>query len=123
MRSATLATPQLLDRDLKTLAIFVQIYCQYRHAQASQSPFSIPTHDVAAITGRPIELCPECKKLLAHAFTKRSHCPMNPKPMCKHCPSHCYHQAYRAKMREVMRFSGRTMLLRGRLDYLLHLLF
>jgi hypothetical protein len=48
---------------------------------------------------------------------------MNPKPMCKHCPNHCYHPTYRAKIREVMQFSGRKLLLGGRVDYLLHLLF
>ena len=64
------------------------------------------THDVQAIAGRAVNLCPECMKLLTHAFIKRTHCPMNPKPACKHCPSHCYHPTYRAQIREVMRFSG-----------------
>jgi hypothetical protein len=48
---------------------------------------------------------------------------MHPKPACKHCPAHCYHPTYRARIREVMKFSGRKMLLGGRLDYLFHLLF
>jgi hypothetical protein len=48
---------------------------------------------------------------------------MDPKPMCKHCPSHCYRPSYRARIREVMKFSGRKMVLSGRLDFLLHLLF
>jgi len=48
---------------------------------------------------------------------------MHPKPACKHCPSHCYHPTYRAKIRQVMKFSGKKMLLGGRLDYLIHLLF
>jgi hypothetical protein len=48
---------------------------------------------------------------------------MDPKPACKHCPSHCYHPDYRKRIREVMRYSGRNMVLGGRLDYLYHLLF
>lgn len=55
--------------------------------------------------------------------TTRSTYPMNPKPMCKHCPRHCYHPRYRQAMREIMRYSGRGMVLSGRFDYLFHLFF
>ncbi|NLX20763.1 MAG: hypothetical protein GXY55_03705 [Phycisphaerae bacterium] len=48
---------------------------------------------------------------------------MNPKPMCKHCPKHCYHPRYRQAMREIMRYSGRGMVLSGQFDYLFHLFF
>jgi hypothetical protein len=47
---------------------------------------------------------------------------MNPKPMCKHCPSHCYAPMYRAQIRRVMKYAGIKLLMRGRVDYLLHLL-
>ena len=110
-------------KDLKTLALFIDLYCRYKHADLTREPAALRTHDVRAIAGKNIVLCPECAKLLAHAFVKRSHCPMDPKPMCKHCPNHCYHPNYRAQIREVMRFSGRKMLFAGRLDYLFHLLF
>ena len=116
------AGPELYQ-DLKALALFINLYCSYKHAEAERKPVDLKGHDVHTIAGKTIVLCPECTKLLAHAFVKRSHCPMHPKPMCKHCPSHCYHPTYRAQIREVMKFSGRKMLLSGRLDYLLHLLF
>lgn len=112
-----------LQRDLKTLALFIRLYCENRHPDAPKATASIKTHDVKAIVGKDIDLCRDCEKLLAHAFYKRSHCPMNPKPACKHCPSHCYHPDYRARIQEVMRFSGRHMVMHGRLDYLYHLLF
>jgi hypothetical protein len=112
-----------LRKDLKTLALFISIYCRYRHEGTERHPVQMKTHDVQAIAGRAVDLCPECMKLLGHAFIKRTHCPMDPKPACKHCPNHCYHPAYRAQIREVMRFSGRKMFLAGRLDYLFHLLF
>ena len=64
------------------------------------------------------QLCPACRKLLAHAFVQRSHCPLDPKPACKKCPTHCYAPKYRAQIREVMKYSGRRLGLRGRLDYL-----
>lgn len=112
-----------LRRDLKTLARFVEIACRDRHADAVRTEVSFQTHDLTAIAGRPVVLCDECRKLLAHAFAKRSMCPMNPKPACKHCPQHCYHPVYRQGIREVMKYSGRRLLLRGRIDYLVHLLF
>ncbi|WP_428939555.1 nitrous oxide-stimulated promoter family protein [Fontivita pretiosa] len=112
-----------LRHDLKTLALFISLYCRYQHKQACKAPVQLKTHDVQAIAGRPILLCPQCTKLLAHAFVKRTHCPMDPKPMCKHCPSHCYHPTYREQIRQVMRYSGKKLLFAGRLDYLFHLLF
>jgi hypothetical protein len=112
-----------LERDLRTLALFIRIYCKYKHKEAEKVPASMKTHDVEAIAGRPVPLCGSCSKLLMHAFTKRTRCPMDPKPACKHCPDHCYHPTYRAQIREVMKYSGKKLLLSGRLDYLFHLLF
>ena len=115
--------PDNLERDLKTLALFISIYCRHRHEHAPKTAVALKQCDVAAIAGRPVELCDHCTKLLVHAFVKRMHCPMDPKPQCKHCPSHCYAPAYRAQIQEVMRFSGKKLLCGGRLDYLFHLLF
>ena len=112
-----------LQKDLRTLALFVLVYCRHRHAEAPKTAMALKSHDVEAIAGRPLPLCEECRKLLAHAVVKRSHCPMSPKPSCKHCPVHCYHPSYRQQIRQVMKYSGMKMLLSGRLDYLFHLLF
>jgi hypothetical protein len=112
---------KLLRKDLRTLALFIRIYCHARHEV--QSRVDIRGFDLKEITGKSLDLCPECTKLLHHAFVKRSHCPYDPKPACKDCPSHCYAESYRQQIREVMRFSGRKLLLSGRLDYIFHLLF
>lgn len=112
-----------LRKDLKTLALFIQLYCEHQHPEAQKWTVALKTHDVGDIARRPIVLCDDCRKLLTHAFIKRTHCPVSPKPTCKHCSTHCYHPAYREKIREVMRFSGKKMVLGGRLDYLFHLLF
>ena len=112
-----------LTRDLRTLALFIRVYCHGRHGDVPRAPTELKTHDVEAIAGRPVDLCGDCRRLLAHAFVKRAHCPMETKPQCKHCPVHCYHPTYRAQIREAMKYSGRKMVLSGRLDYLLHLLF
>lgn len=112
-----------LRRDLKLLITFVAIRCRHEHQEEPKRALTLKTHDVAALAGRPVHLCAECGKLLAHALIKRTHCPYDPKPMCKKCPTHCYAPQHRAAMRAVMRFSGRKLVLSGRLDYLLHLLF
>ncbi len=121
LSSSRPATP--LDRDLRILARFIDIYCRGRHADAPRQPVCLKGHDVTRLHGRKIVLCEDCARLLAHAFTKREHCPMDPKPSCKHCTEHCYHPRYRQMIREVMRYSGRRLVLTGRLDYLIKLLF
>ena len=110
-------------QDLRTLAEFIELYCRQKHREESKTKTELKTLDVGLIAGHSVYLCPECQKLLAHAFTKRMHCPMHPKPACKDCPSHCYHPRYRAQIREVMKYSGRQLVMSGRLDYLFHLLF
>lgn len=112
-----------LQRDLKTLAMFVGLYCQHHHGDQTREKVELKTHDVDAIAGKELHLCPECSRLLAHAFVKRSVCPMDPKPQCKHCPHHCYAPKYRQQIREVMKSSGMRLMLTGRVHYLLHLLF
>lgn len=112
-----------LARDLKTLVLFIRVYCREKHRDEVKRIVKLPDHDVQKLAGQLVTLCPGCSQLLAHALTKRANCPMRPKPACKHCPSHCYRSNYRAQIREVMKFSGRHLLLTGRLDYLLHLLF
>lgn len=112
-----------LERDLRTLVRFVAVYCKKQHCGVAKSHPRLKTFNVAALAHEEIELCPNCMDLLTHALTKRAHCPMHPKPACKHCPSHCYHPKYRKQIQEVMRFSGKHILLTGRLDYLFRLLF
>ena len=109
-------------RDLRTLARFITFYCAHVHPSAPRVPVHLRTIDIEHICRRPVKVCRECGKLLAHAFVKRVQCPLDPKPACTKCPQQCYASSYRAQIQEVMRFSGPRLLLRGRLDYLLHLL-
>ncbi len=109
--------------DLKTLVRFIEVYCDGLHDASDRQAVDLKTHDIQALAGRSVELCPDCTKLLTHALVKRSVCPMDPKPQCKHCPNHCYHPTYRKQIQEVMKYSGRKLVMRGRVDYLLHLLF
>jgi hypothetical protein len=114
-------TPERVKRDLRTLATFVDVYCLAKHPLRPR--VCMKDVDPQNLAGKPVFLCEECTRLLQHSMVKRTHCPRDPKPDCKHCPSHCYAPKYRAQLREVMKFSGKRLLLRGRLDYLWHLFF
>ncbi|GFO58912.1 hypothetical protein GMST_12370 [Geomonas silvestris] len=91
--------------DIKVLKAFIGTYCRGKHGSAKG------------------ELCPECTGFLAYAELRRRKCPLDPKPACKHCPIHCYSKERRALIREVMSYSGRRLMLRGRLDLVWHYFF
>ncbi|MHC5109344.1 MAG: nitrous oxide-stimulated promoter family protein [Planctomycetota bacterium] len=110
-------------RDIRTLVLFISLYCRHRHKDVAKEPVAVQAVDFEAIGGSAPMLCPDCTKLLVHASVKRIHCPVHPKPACKHCHQHCYYPKYRERIKEVMKFSGRRLVLSGRLDLLLHLLF
>ena len=116
-------TPSELDRDLETLATFIRLYCLHNHGDEVKHVVRFGGSGAAGAPGQWTVLCPACAKLLAHAVYKRTRCPLHPKPACKHCPNHCYHPSYRAQIRDVMKFSGRHLVLHGRWDLLLHLLY
>ena len=96
---------QKQEKDIKVLATFIGCYCSGMHKSAKG------------------ELCSDCAELLHYARIKREKCPLDPKPACKHCHVHCYGKVQRARIREVMAYSGRRLLLRGRLDLLWHYFF
>ena len=90
-----------VERQMKTLTRFVGVYCRKKHAAGGS------------------ELCSHCEDLLNYARQRLAKCPLDPKPACKNCPVHCYQPQYRARMREVMKFSGIHFVKRGRIDWLL----
>lgn len=110
-------------RDLLILGRFIQVYCDGHHRHELREAADLKFCRVEDLLGKAPVLCEACSKLLAHAFFKRLHCPMNPKPACKHCPDHCYHANYRQEIRQVMRYSGWALIRRGRLDLLWHMFF
>ncbi len=107
-------------KDLKVLINFVRLYCARQHTDQTEATLA---PDLVDICRKGLHLCPECRDLVEHALKKRRNCPLDPKPSCKQCHIHCYSREYRAKIREIMAFSGKRMILRGRLDYLWHYLF
>ena len=79
---------------------FIEIYCQRQHGSKKRS------------------LCISCQDLHDYALKRLEKCPYDPKPKCKHCPTHCYRGDYRDKIREVMKFSGIYYVKKGRIDWL-----
>ena len=109
-------------KDLKVLLQFTAVYCRAKHAEGR----AVITADEAGLHGLPLHkypVCEECREFLLYAFDRRLHCPLEERPVCKHCTVHCYKPGHREKVREIMRFSGQYLIKRGRLDLLWHYFF
>ncbi len=105
-------------KDIRLIGKFVEVYCAGKHRGAERSSFVLP-----AGAGER-HLCPECATFLGYATARRLKCPLEAeKPSCKHCRTHCYAKPQLAKVKEIMAYSGRTLMLRGRLDYIWHYFF
>jgi hypothetical protein len=107
--------------DIKILMKFVWIFCRENH-NGERDPFSFKSLDIREIEKKGVSLCPDCTQLLTYGLTMRLKCPHDPKPMCKKCENQCYYGDYKAKIREVMKFSGMYLVKHGRQDMLYHYL-
>lgn len=66
-------------------------------------------------------LCAECEALRAYSHQRSEHCPrMAEKSFCLHCPSPCYCEDMRTRVRQVMRYCGPRMLLHEPVTALRH---
>lgn len=105
-------------KDIRLIGKFVEVYCNGRHGATERSLFNLP----AGLGER--RLCPGCADFMQYAVTRRIKCPLEAeKPTCKHCRVHCYNRANLEKVREIMAYSGKKLMLRGRLDYIWHYFF
>lgn len=109
-------------KDLEVLALFTEVYCRAQHAGLETASAGTPA-ELTGVGLKPRRLCAECRDFLAYAIARRIKCPLDPKPTCKHCHIHCYRPGHREQVRKIMRFSGRHLILRGRLDLLWHYFF
>lgn len=106
-----------MQKDLSVIGRFTEVWCA-GHQHTGRQPVRFVEG------GKPFNLCDECADFFAYAVMKRQKCPLEAeKPSCKHCRIHCYASQQRAKVRQIMAWSGRRMILRGRLDYLWHYFF
>ena len=84
-----------LDRERRTMARMVEIYCDARHEHRGDG------------------LCEHCQEFLDYAGVRLEKCPYGAdKPTCANCPIHCYKPGPRARAKMIMRYSGPRMLLR-----------
>lgn len=109
-------------KDLEVLALFTSVYCRAHH-HGSRAPLQATDPGLWALSLHKAPVCPACAEFLAYAFERRLRCPLEVKPACKHCTVHCYKPDHRDQVRDIMRFSGRHLLRRGRLDLLWHYFF
>ncbi len=109
-------------KDLTTLAWFTAVYCREHH-DGPRGPLAVAEGELRILPLQRYPVCNECADFLAYALERRLRCPLEEKPSCKHCPVHCYKPGHREKVREIMRFSGRHLIMRGRLGLLWHYLF
>lgn len=106
-----------MAKDIRVIGLFTEIWCG-GHRHDGRQQVTLPGSD------KPVALCAECAAFVDYAVMKRRICPLeSEKPSCKHCRIHCYAPQQRAKVRQIMAWSGKRMLLRGRLDYLRHYFF
>ncbi|MDD2367240.1 MAG: nitrous oxide-stimulated promoter family protein [Desulfuromonadaceae bacterium] len=104
--------------DIRLIGKFVEVYCHGRHKEAEQLTVTLPED-----LGQK-RLCSECREFIEYAVARRIKCPLEAeKPSCKHCRIHCYDKPNREKVRRIMSYSGRRLMMRGRLDYLWHYFF
>ncbi len=105
-----------IRKDTKVLARFIQIFCDNKHLDNGRFLVQAKGRTGESLNDVSVRLCDDCVRLLLHGAGKRITCPYDPKPRCKRCPTYCYRDGYRERIREVMRFSGAYLIKRGRLD-------
>ena len=82
-----------LSAEKRTIKAMIGIYCKKYHGFNS--------------------LCSDCNDLLDYAYKRIDHCKFGlKKPACNKCKVHCYASDKCEKVKEIMRFSGRKMLLK-----------
>jgi predicted amidophosphoribosyltransferase len=80
-----------IQRESQTIEVMISLYCRHQH--------------------RAQDLCPDCRELLAYAQKRLEKCPFQEgKTACGKCPVHCYKPEMRARVRQVMRYSGPRMI-------------
>ena len=100
-----------VDRDVKVLSMFIQVYCEKKHASEEKFQWE-PSARLSELGLLPKpHLCKDCIDLMDYSANRRSLCPLDPKPTCRKCEIHCYQSDYRDRIRDVMRFSGKHFLM------------
>jgi hypothetical protein len=80
---------QRIIREKNTVQAMIRIYCHDQHKTSDEL------------------LCAECRELLDYANRRLERCPFHgDKTTCAKCDIHCYRPEMKAKIRDVMTYSG-----------------
>ena len=104
-------------KDINILALFVYVFCKDHHSGITKNYYKSQYFKAER------DYCPACTDFLEYAIGRRLCCPLPSKSSCKKCHVHCYRPGHREKVKEIMRYSGRKLITRGRFDLLIHYLF
>ena len=93
-----------IEREKKTVKIMIEIYCRKKHKHKDG-------------------LCDECTELLEYAHKRLRFCKFGEnKSTCGKCPIHCYKKDMKAKIKDVMKFSGPRLIIYNPLELIRHAL-
>ena len=85
--------PGRVEHEKEVIKLMIEIYCKKKH-------------------GTNNCLCEECQELLDYAHFRLSHCKFGDnKTTCGKCKIHCYKKDMRAKIKDVMKFSGPRLII------------
>lgn len=91
-RKRKLNNGPVIQDEKETVSKMIHIYCSKKH--------------------KSTVLCDSCEDLQQFALTRLSLCPFGEeKGACSNCSIQCYLPEYREKIKKVMRYSGKWMLL------------
>ena len=94
-----------IQREKKIIKLMINIYCRKKHKSKKN------------------EFCDECNELLEYAHTRLDFCKFGDnKSTCGKCTIHCYKKDMRAKIKEVMRFSGIRLIIYNPIELVRHML-
>jgi hypothetical protein len=83
----------VIQDEKETVSKMIHIYCRKKHHH-------------------PDELCEDCQQLETYCLQRLSLCRFGEKKgACSNCSIHCYKKEFREKIKKVMRFSGKWMVL------------
>ena len=92
------------EKEKDVVTKMITIYCRSKHKSGNQ-------------------LYTVCEDLNTYALQRLERCPFGEgKPTCGSCTIHCYKKDMRAKIKEVMRFSGIRLIIYNPIELVRHML-
>lgn len=93
-----------IEKEKNIINLMINIYCNKKHGHKNGG------------------LCNECSELLEYANKRLDFCKFGEeKKFCSKCPIHCYKKDMRAKIKEVMKFSGPRLLFHEPIEVIKHI--